>query len=152
MFCFKCGKEVPDNSAFCYLCGADLSAISGVNSNAAQPTQATQLAQPTTKEEWMLAAVKDSIASGLKDPLSARFGAFECIEIDQYGRTYAEIVVHATNSYGAYVPTRYAVGFFDVTDYAPCYVIPNSLFTLPGIMVAAQRKVAKKMMKFGMPR
>lgn len=107
---------------------------------------------PNTKEGWMLAAVRDAIASGLKDPMSARFGNFENIEIDAYGRTYAEIVVHATNSYGAYVPTRYAVGFFDVTDYAPCTVIPKSLFMLPAVMVGAQRKVAKKMIRFGQPR
>ncbi len=72
--------------------------------------------------------------------------------LDSYGRTYAEIVVRAKNSYGAYVPTRYAVGFFDVSESAPCAMIPKSLFVLPGIMVGAQRKVAKKMIKFGTPR
>ena len=97
-------------------------------------------------------AIKDGVARTLKDPYSARYGAFENIEIDGFGRTYAEIVIHATNSYGAYVPTRYAVGFFDVTDFAPCTMIPNSLFVLPGVMVGAQRKVAKKMIKFGSPR
>lgn len=30
--------------------------------------------------------------------------------------------------------------------------IPKSLFVLPGVMVGAQRKVAKKMIKFGSPR
>ena len=31
-------------------------------------------------------------------------------------------------------------------------MIPKSLYVLPGIMVGARRKVAKKMMKFGTPR
>ena len=141
MFCSKCGKEMPDNSAFCSACGAQLG-VTGTNEST----------QPTTKEGWMLLAVKDAIVAGLKDPDSVKFGDFENIEIDAYGRTYAEVVVRAKNSYGAYVPTRYAVGFFDVTDSAPCTVIPKSLFVLPGIMVGAQRKVAKKMIKFGSPR
>lgn len=141
MFCSKCGKEIPDNSAFCSACGAQLGA-----------TAVNEPAQPSTKEGWMLLAIKDAIATGLKDPESVKFGDFENIEIDAYGRTYAEMVVRAKNSYGAYVPTRYAVGFFDVTDSAPCTVIPKSLFVLPGVMVGAQRKVAKKMIKFGSPR
>lgn len=141
MFCSRCGKQIPDGSAFCFACGAQI----GV-------PVAPAPAQPTTKEGWMLLAVKDAIAAGLKDPDSVKFGDFENIELDAYGRTYAEIVVRAKNSYGAYVPTRYAVGFFDVTDFAPCAVIPKSLFVLPGIMVGAQRKVAKKMIKFGSPR
>ncbi len=140
MFCFKCGKELPEGSAFCVACGTKLG-----------EAEATPTA-PTTKEGWMLEAVRDAISAGLKDPSSVRFENFENIEIDAYGRTYAEIVVRAKNSYGAYVPTRYAVGFFDVTDSAPCTVIPKSLFVLPGIMVGAQRKVAKKMIKFGDPR
>lgn len=142
MFCSNCGTQLADGSNFCTTCGAKVGA----------PAVNNQPAQPTTKEEWMLLAVKDAIAAGLKDPMSVRYGAFENIEIDAYGRTYAEMVVHAKNSYGAYVPTRYAVGFFDVTDFAPCTVIPKSLFVLPGIMVGAQRKVAKKMIKFGSPR
>ena len=141
MFCSKCGKEIPDNSAFCSACGAQVGA-----------TAVNAPAQPTTKEGWMLLSIKDAIAAGLKDPESVKFGDFENIEIDAYGRTYAEMVVRAKNSYGAYVPTRYAVGFFDVTDSAPCTVIPKSLFVLPGVMVGAQRKVAKKMIKFGSPR
>ena len=141
MFCSKCGNAVADGSAFCSACGF---ALGGAVAAAA--------AQPTTKEGWMLLAVKDAIQAGLKDPESVRFGDFENIEIDSYGRTYAEIVVRAKNSYGAYVPSRYAVGFFDVTNSAPCTVIPKSLFLLPGIMVGAQRAVAKKMIKFGLPR
>lgn len=144
MFCSKCGKQIPDESIFCSGCGAKLGA--GAASESSEPSQ------PTTKEGWMLLAVQDAIAAGLKDPYSVKYGNFESIEIDAYGRTYAEIVVHAKNSYGAYVPTRYAVGFFDVTDSAPCTVIPKSLFVLPGVMVGAQRKVAKKMIKFGLPR
>ena len=142
MFCFKCGKEIPDESAFCFNCGAKIGAVAA----------ASEPAQPTTKEGWMLQAIKASIEAGLKDPDSVKYDNFENIEIDAYGRTYAEIVVRAKNSYGAYVPTRYAVGFFDVTDSAPCSVIPKSLFVLPGVMVGAQRKVAKKMIKFGSPR
>jgi len=141
MFCSKCGKEIPDSSIFCAACGAQVGA-----------TATSEPAQPTTKEGWMLLAVRDAIAAGLKDPDSVKFGNFENIEIDSYGRTYAEIVVHAKNSYGAYVPARYAVGFFDVSESAPCTVIPKSLFLLPGVMVGAQRKVAKKMIKFGSPR
>ena len=141
MFCSKCGTQIPDNSAFCSACGAKLGT-----------TESPVLSQPTTKEGWMLNAIKDAIASGMKDPDSVKYGNFENIEIDAYGRTYAEIVVHGKNSYGAYVPTRYAVGFFDVTDSAPCAVIPKSLFILPGVMVNAQRKVAKKMIKFDCPR
>lgn len=100
----------------------------------------------------MLEAMREDVTRGLKDPFSVRFGKFENVEIDGFGRTYAEIVVHAKNSYGAYVPTRYAVGFYDVTDYAPCTMIPKSLFVFPSIMVNAQRSVAKKMIKFGTPR
>ena len=141
MFRSKCGKEIQNDSVFCCGCGASLgTAVPG------EPTQ------PTTKEGWMLLAIQEVISAGLKDPDSVKFGDFENIEIDAYGRTYAEIVVRAKNSYGAYVPTRYAVGFFDVTDSAPCTVIPKSLFVLPGIMVGAQRKVAKKMIKFDTPR
>ena len=142
MFCNRCGKENPDGSAFCSGCGAKIGEAGG----AAAP------AMPTTKEGWMLLAIREAIAAGMKDPSSTQFGNFENIEIDQYGRTYAEIVVRSKNSYGAYVPSRYAVGFFDVTDSAPCVVIPKSLFLLPGIMVGAQRKVAKKMMRLGEPR
>lgn len=141
MFCSKCGKEIPDNSVFCSVCGAQLGAVA-----------ANESAQPTTKEGWMRLAIKEAVEAGLKDPDSVKYGEFENIELDSYGRTYAEIVVRAKNSYGAYVPTRYAVGFFDVTDSAPCTVIPKSLFVLPGIMVGAQRKVAKKMIKFDSPR
>ena len=141
MFCFKCGKEIPDNSVFCSVCGAKI--------GEAEPATPSQ---PTTKEGWMLLAIRDAIAEGLKDPGSVQFGNFENIEIDGYGRTYAEIVVRAKNSYGAYVPSRYAVGFFDVTDSAPCTVIPRSLAILPAVMVGAQRKIAKKMIRFGSPR
>lgn len=144
MFCSQCGKQIPDNSKFCAFCGAKLAVMEG--GAAAEP------ATPTTKEGWMLLAIKDAVKAGLKDPDSAKFGDFENIEVDGKGRTYAEIVVRATNSYGGTVPTRYAVGFYDVTDDAPCEVIPKSLFILPGIMVGAQRKVAKKMMKFGAAR
>ena len=141
MFCFKCGTQLADNSVFCSACGTRV---------AGQPTQATaQPAMPTTKEGWMLLAIQDAIAVTLKDPYSVKYGVFENVELDAYGRTYAEIVVRAKNSYGAYVPTRYAVGFFDVRMDAPCTMIPKSLYVLPGIMVGAQRKVAKKMMKFG---
>lgn len=81
-----------------------------------------------------------------------KHGPFENLDSDAYGRPYAEPVVRAKNSYGAYVPTRYAVGFFDVRPDASCMMIPESLYVLPGIMVGARRKVAKKMMKFGNPR
>ena len=140
MFCSKCGKQIQDGSAFCSFCGAQLAAV------AQQPTT------PTTKEGWMLLAIQDAISAGLKDPDSVKFGNFENIEVDAYGRTYAEIVVRAKNSYGAYVPSRYAAGFYDVTDSAPCTVIPKSLAILPGFMVGAQRKVVKSMIKFGSPR
>ena len=141
MFCSKCGKEIPDNSAFCSACGAQLGTVAP-----GAP------AQPATKEGWMLAAVRETIEAGLKDPDSVKYGTFENIEIDAYGRTYAEMVVRAKNSYGAYVPTRYGFGFFDVTDSAPCALIPKAIFVLPGVMVGAQRKIAKKMIKFGSPR
>lgn len=142
MFCSKCGKQIPDESVFCSSCGAQV----GASAQQATPCE------PTTKEGWMLLAIQDAIRAGLKDPDSVKFENFENIEVDGHGRTYAEIVVRAKNSYGAYVPTRYAVGFFDVTDSAPCTVIPKSLYVLPGIMVGAQRKVAKSLMKFGSPR
>ena len=142
MFCSKCGKQIADGSVFCSFCGAQIGA----------PSQTTANTTPTTKEGWMLLAVQDAIRSGMKDPDSAKFENFESIEIDGYGRTYAEIVVRAKNSYGAYVPTRYAMGFYDVTDNAPCTVIPKSLAILPGFMVGAQRKVVKGMIKFGSPR
>ena len=100
----------------------------------------------------MLLAIQDAIRAGLKDPDSVKFDNFENIEVDGYGRTYAEIVVRAKNSYGAYVPSRYAAGFYDVTDSAPCTIIPKSLAMLPGFMVGAQRKVVKSMIKFGTPR
>ncbi len=141
MFCSKCGKEIPDNSAFCFACGAQLGAVAS-----------SEPQQPTTKEGWMLLAMKDVATASFKDPDSVKFGNFENIEIDAFGRTYAEMVIRGKNSYGAYVPSRYAIGFFDVTDSAPCEVIPKSLFLLPGVMVAAQRKIAKKMIKFGVPR
>ncbi len=180
MFCLQCGQQLPDGSKFCMNCGSPVpdSATAGNPAPAAPTPNAygaptgygapggygvpagygaptgygAPPAPPSTKEEWMLIAMRDAVTRGLKDPMSARFGNFENIEIDGFGRTYAEMVVHATNSYGAYVPTRYAVGFFDVTDSAPCTLIPNSLFVLPGVMVGAQRKVAKKMIKFGQPR
>lgn len=141
MFCSKCGKEIQDDSTFCSGCGAQVGAVAN-----------NEPSQPTTKEGWMLLAIKDAVMAGMKDPDSVKFDNFENIEIDGYGRTYAEVVVRAKNSYGAYVPTRYAAGFYDVTDSAPCEFIPKSLFVLPGIMVGAQRKVAKKMIKFGTPR
>ena len=143
MYCSKCGKQIPDDSVFCSGCGAKVG-----GGAAAEPEPSL----PTTKEGWMLLAVKDAISAGLKNPDSAKFGTFEQIETDAYGRTYAEIVVHAANSYNAIVPTRYAVGFYDVVDNGPCTVIPKSLYTLPNMMVGAQRKVAKSMMKMGKPR
>lgn len=142
MFCSKCGKQIADGSVFCCFCGAQIGA----------PSQAAASTTPTTKEGWMLLAVQDAIRTGMKDPDSAKFENFENIEIDGYGRTYAEIIVRAKNSYGAYVPTRYAMGFYDVTDSAPCTMIPKSLQMLPGFMVGAQRKVVKSMIKFGSPR
>lgn len=142
MFCSKCGKQIVDGSSFCSFCGTQI----GVSSQAAENTT------PATKEGWMLLAVQDAIRAGMKDPDSAKFENFENIEVDGYGRTYAEIIVRAKNSYGAYVPTRYAMGFYDVTDNAPCTVIPKSLAMLPGFMVGAQRKVVKGMIKFGSPR
>ncbi len=180
MFCSRCGQQIPDNSTFCCVCGAQLTPMAYQNQPGAYvctnpppgpgygyanqpggpgyvnqpggPAYVNQPAPPMTKEGWMLLAIKDTIAAGLKDPFSVQYGNFENIEIDAYGRTYAEIVVHAKNSYGAYVPTRYAVGFFDVTPFAPCTVIPKSLFVFPGMMVGSQRKIAKKMIKFGQPR
>ena len=142
MFCSKCGKQISDDSAFCAFCGAR------VSTTAEKQADAT----PTTKEGWMLLAIKEPIMAGLKDPDSVKFENFENIEVDAYGRTYAEIVVRAKNSYGAYVPSRYAAGFFDVTDSAPCTIIPKSFAMLPGFMVGAQRKVVKTMIKFGQPR
>lgn len=144
MFCFKCGKQIADTSSFCCFCGAQVA-------NFAQQQQPQQPAAPTTREGWMLLAISDAIRSGLKDPDSAKFDNFENIEVDGYGRVYAEIVVRAKNSYGAYVPSRYAAGFWNVTEYAPCTLIPNSLAMLPGIMVGAQRKVVKSVIKFGKP-
>ncbi len=141
MFCSKCGKQIADDSVFCPGCGAKL------QGNAPEEPKL-----PTTKEGWMLLAVKDAIAAGLKNPESAKFSSFEQIETDSFGRTYAEIIVYATNSYNAVVPTRYAIGFYDVTDSGPCQVIPKSLYMLPNMMVGAQRKVAKAMMKMGKPR
>ena len=141
MFCSKCGKQIPDDSVFCPGCGARL-----------QGGAPEEPKLPTTKEGWMLLAVKDAIAAGLKNPESAKFSNFEEIETDSFGRTYAEIIVYATNSYNAVVPTRYAIGFYDVTDSGPCQVIPKSLYMLPNMMVGAQRKVAKAMMKMGKPR
>lgn len=153
MFCNQCGQQIPNDSRFCPVCGAPQGYVAPRGPVGTAPTAPPPApAQPTTPEGWMLLAVRDAICKGLKDPFSARFGDFENIECDAYGRTYAEIVVYATNSYGAYVPTRYAVGFFDVSAYAPCMVIPNSLFMLPAVMVGAQRAVAKKMIKFGSPR
>lgn len=145
MFCFKCGTQLPDHSVFCSACGTR---VAGQPAQTASPGQAAPT-MPTTKEGWMLLAIQDAIAVTLKDPYSVKYGPFENIEMDAYGRTYAELVVRAKNSYGAYVPTRYAVGFYDVRMDAPCTMIPKSLYVLPGIMVGAQRKVAKKMMKFG---
>ena len=144
MFCSKCGKQIADDAVFCDGCGAK---VGGGDAGATQTN-----ALPTTKEGWMLLAVKDAIAAGLKNPASARFSNFEQVETDQYGRTYAEIIVYATNSYNAVVPTRYAIGFYDVTDNGPCQVIPKSLFMLPNMLVGAQRKIAKSMMKMGKPR
>lgn len=140
MFCSNCGKEIPDNVAFCPVCGTKTLL-----------KESTEPVQPKTKEGWMLLAIKDAIASTLKDPYSVKYGSFEKIDIDEYGRTYAEIIVHGKNSYGAYVPSRYAVGFYDVTENAPCKVIPKSLYLLPPLMVGAQRMIAKKLMKFGSP-
>ena len=142
MFCSKCGKQISDGSAFCSFCGAQLAV--------AQATQ--EPTTPTTKEGWMILAMKDAVLAGMKDPDSVKFDNFENVEIDGHGRTYAEIVVRAKNSYGAYVPTRYAAGFYDVTDSAPCTLIPKSLAVLPGFMVGAHRKVVKSMIKFGSPR
>ena len=143
MFCSKCGKQIPDDSIFCAYCGARLATASA---------ESAQDASPKTKEDWMLLAIKEPIMAGLKDPDSVKFDKFENIEIDAYGRTYAEIVVRAKNSYGAYVPSRYAAGFYDVTDSAPCTIIPKSFSLLPGFMVGAQRKVVKTLIKFGQPR
>ena len=142
MFCSKCGKQISDDSAFCAFCGARVSATA----------EKQAAATPTTKEGWMLLAIKEPIMAGLKDPDSVKFENFENIEVDAYGRTYAEIVVRAKNSYGAYVPSRYAAGFYDVTDSAPCTIIPKSFSLLPGFMVGAQRKVVKTLIKFGQPR
>ena len=150
MFCNQCGQQLPDGSRFCFKCGANLAALYGEAAPQAAAPQQPQ--QPTTKSGWMLAAVKDAICRGLKNPDSAKFSEFENVEVDKYGRTYAEVIVYATNSYNAMVPTRYAIGFYDVTDNAPCTVIPKSLYVLPNLMVGAQRAVAKKMMHFNQPR
>lgn len=148
MFCSKCGKQINDDAVFCAYCGEKV----GVVSNTDEANEDFVQDLPTTKEGWMLLAIKESVRKSLKNPDSAQFGEFENIEKDSYGRTYAEIIIRATNSYGAIVPTRYAVGFYDVIDDGPCQVIPKSLYVLPNIMVGAQRVVAKKMMKFNSPR
>ena len=59
-----------------------------------------------------------------------------------YGKTYAEVVVCAKNL-TEHMFRRGMRLFFDVTDSAPCTVIPESLFVLLGVMVGAQRRVAK---------
>ena len=87
MYCVKCGKLIRDDAVFCDGCGAKVS--NGRNDVAKESV-------PTCKESWMLLAVKEEIKSSLKNPESARFSQFEQIETDQYGRTYAEIVVFAT--------------------------------------------------------
>jgi len=149
MFCSQCGKEISNDSVFCSGCGVKLNA-----------TTANEPVQPTTKEGWMLLAIKDKIAADLKDPESAKFGDFENVEVDAYGRTYAELVVRAKNSFGAYATSRYVVAFFDVTDSAPCTLIPPSPILFPdiigGTMVnEAHRKLSmamKQNLKFGSPR
>lgn len=67
MFCSQCGKGIANGSAFCSFCGDRLNAgvAGGFGGAPAQPTM------PTTKEGWMLLAVRDTIASGLKNPASA---------------------------------------------------------------------------------
>ena len=135
MFCRKCGKPMADNAAFCTACGAQ--AISP---------------EPATKEGWMFLAVKDSILNQLRLPMQAQFGSFHNVTQDDFGRTYAEIKVYAPNALHITVPILYAVGFYDVTDGAPCTVIPGSLRVLPRIVLPAERSAAKKKMHFGMHR
>lgn len=141
MFCSKCGKQLQDGCMFCPFCGAQLAIM-----------DRQQSSTPTTKEGWMLLALRQAIVNNLKDPDSVKFGNFENVQVDAYGRTYAEIIVRAKNSYGGYVASRYVAGFYDVTDSAPCTVIPKSLAILPNVMINSQRKVVKKAIKFGSPR
>lgn len=143
MYCSKCGKLIPDDSVFCSGCGAK----TGVGGSGVESSSS-----PTTKEGWMLLALREAISPMLKNPDSAKFSDFQEVSTDSYGRTYAEVVVHATNSYNAVVPSRYSVCFYDVTDNAPCKVAPRGIQLMTGLMLSYQRSVAKTLYRFGKPR
>lgn len=143
MYCSKCGKLIPDDSVFCSGCGAK----TGVGGSGGESSSS-----PTTKEGWMLLALREAISPMLKNPFSAKFSDFQEVSTDSYGRTYAEVVVYATNSYNAVVSSRYAVCFYDVTDTGPCKIAPKGIQLLTGLMTSSQRSFCKTLWKFGKPR
>ena len=52
MFCMKCGKDIPDNSKFCPLCGADLrEKEQKVDANTSQMEKETVLENKSNKKE-----------------------------------------------------------------------------------------------------
>jgi hypothetical protein len=42
MFCLKCGGEIPNESTFCFRCGATLGAITAINARPGEPQPATE--------------------------------------------------------------------------------------------------------------
>jgi len=138
--CVEYGNETAAGTALC-----------PAGDGQAHTVEADEPSRPTTREDWMLLAAKEAILPGLKGYDHVEFGHPEHIKTDRYGRTYAEVVVRAGRENAADVLTRYAIGFLDVTDAAPCRVIPKALFILPLVVIGAQRQVAKKLMRFDVP-
>ena len=138
--CPECAKQISDRCVSCPNCGFPLAEMK------------KEEVKPTTKEEWMELVAKPLVAMQLKNPESIRFDGFDIIDTDAYGRTYAEFIVHATNSYGAYMPSRHCMGFYDVTDTAPCVGINGTLREIPSVLPNVQRASVRKYMKFGMSR
>ena len=121
--------------------------------NSASPSESfpgeQDLREKVDKKYWMEKAAKSAISRMIYFPDKADWGSLRNIEVDQFGRYYAEITCRSVCGWGFKVARNYALVFFDVTDDSPCQVGepgPRIIRYLPGF-----RSLVRGTLRFGQP-
>lgn len=100
MFCNKCGKQLPDGSAFCDGCGTRIA-------SAAAPAG---YGQQSGQMDALSMAILNAIRPSLKAPMTAILCDREQMVITQNNGEYIiQGLVHSQNSYGAMIATDFCV-------------------------------------------
>lgn len=88
MYCFKCGKQIVDDSIFCSYCGIRVSDVNQEDNSI------------TNEDELVINACKECIKKHLRAPSTVSFASVEIKDRDNYGRVYLYAEVDAQNAFG----------------------------------------------------